>query len=254
MAREDGRALHVPRAVRRGRCTQPRSPPGPRPRPAAARAAPLPRSLSLDDSSSTPHEYSTIILYYTGMAARRAPAFTVSAAARDNPLVREMYDDEDEDEDDGRGASQVPEVAETEPAPNAPPRDLRARFEAGGDASTTFTLEPAFQEGAAQRFRKEPAGGLHRSRPPQVIDSMSGSFLDPGRAQDAIPRVDGAQAEGLASVGLVLMQAKGQAPVVAELTPKGMEMSDVSKYVRSGDRIVQVDGQAVLWSMSVAEV
>ena len=33
------------------------------------------------------------------MAARRAPAFTVSAAARDNPLVREMYDDEDEDED-----------------------------------------------------------------------------------------------------------------------------------------------------------
>jgi hypothetical protein len=37
---------------------------------------------------------------------RRLPAFTVSAAARDNPLVRDMYDDED-DEDDGRGAPQV---------------------------------------------------------------------------------------------------------------------------------------------------
>ena len=45
-----------------------------------------------------------------------------------------------------------------------------------------------------------------------------------------------------------------QAPVVADLTPKGLEMSDVSKYVRTGDRIVEVAGQSVLSSTSVGEV
>ena len=187
---------------------------------------------------------------------RRLPAFTVSTAARDNPLVRDMYDDED-DEDDGRGeSSQIspgrPSWDEPTPGPSAP-RNLRDRFaEFQGDASCT--LEPAFGEGAAQRFRKEPAGGLHRPRPPHVLDSISGSFLDRGPALDAIPSIDGVQVEGLASIGVVLMQAQGQGVVVAELTPKGREMADVSKYVRSGDRVLEVDGQAVPWSLPVAEV
>lgn len=32
----------------------------------------------------------------SGYNPRRAPAFSVSASARDDPLVREMYDDEDD--------------------------------------------------------------------------------------------------------------------------------------------------------------
>ena len=155
-------------------------------------------------------------------------------------------------------ASQIspgqPSWFEPTPGPSAPRnlRDRFAEFEAGGDASCT--LEPAFQEGSAQKFRKEQAGGLHRPRPLQVLDSISGSFLDHGPALDAIPSVDSAQVQGLASIGVVLMQAQGQGVVVAELTPKGREMLDVSKYVRSGDRVLEVDGQAVPWSMPVAEV
>ena len=56
---------------------------------------------------------------------RRLPAFTVSAAARDNPLVRDMYDDED-DEDDGRGAPQVcPPSGSVKPCRAALPPCLR---------------------------------------------------------------------------------------------------------------------------------
>lgn len=113
-------------------------------------------------------------------------------------------------------------------------------------------LEPAFVD--RQQFKKVPAGGLNRQRPPHVLDSISAGYMDQGEQRDNIPGVDGGRAEGLASVGIVLMQARGQEPVVADLTPKGLENLDVRKFVRTGDRIVEVDGQFIAWSMPVADV
>lgn len=59
------------------------------------------------------------------------------------------------------------------------------------------------------------AGGLHRSRPPQVIDTISAGYRDHHSATpDDIPRVagpvEGASMQGLASIGVILMQAPGQ--------------------------------------------
>jgi len=156
------------------------------------------------------------------------------------------------------------------PAYSAYPEPRRARSPGGDDGfraqpqrfSAPFAggegvmLEPAFAD--QQHFNKVPAGGLNRLRTKEVLDSMSGAagYVNQGAPHDEIPRVtvNGGHVEGLASLGLVLMQAKGQVPVVADLTPKGLEMSDVAKFVRAGDRIVEVGSQSIVWSMPVADV
>jgi hypothetical protein len=198
----------------------------------------------------------------------RKPAFSVSVRPRDDPLVAEMYDDDDDDDDveaamltsasDGHTEHRAGPEPEQAPSAQRSAEDDSARDALRDGLRRTdvgiASMEPAFDD--RQQFKKVPAGGPSRSRPPQVLESMSSASHRPTPSD--LPRVpspsNGAGMDGLASVGLVLMQIPGQAPVVADLTPKGLEMSDVAKYVRTGDRVVEVNGVPVPPSMPVAEV
>ena len=215
---------------------------------------------------------------------RPTPAYSVTASARDDPLVREMYDDEDIVVCETMGDASTAEPRYIVPPQQSPDifvdrfgsdamvqglqsTSSRVTFQEpyGGGETGSLGVEPAFAD--RQKFRKVPAGGASRSRPPQVLERLTVTYVQPFLPKDApegeIPRVSesdiaeqaqGMRMEGLASIGVILMQANCTEPVVAGLTPKGREMSDVSKYVCPGDRVLQVNGQEVDSSTPVADV